>query len=409
MPLFRFKILTSAGSIESGVLDLPVTDPEAAVRYVETTGGIALEIQPLPRAVDAFIRRTGLGIGKISRLELSEFYNNLGMLVGAGVTVMEALEELSIDTKNPRLKNAITCIRADIQSGQTVSESLARQAQIAPFVVRHMVQIGEETGQLDAMLHKSGAHLRHIHDIVSGTKRALTYPAFLLVVVTLAVVFWFWYVVPQLVMLFQDMGVELPAPTRLLMAMADWFQNWFLTSLGVLAVLGGVLAWARKRFLAVRYALSMLALRVPVLSLILHTSLTARATEYLGITIGAGIGVLRSLSLVIESTGNEVYKARLQGTRKSIMAGLILSDALRQNQALDPFAVRMLAVGEMTGKLDEQAQYVAELYRQKLAGLVEVLSKTLEPMIMIFLGGMFALIMVGLLMPVYELVTKLGA
>jgi type II secretory pathway component PulF len=222
-------------------------------------------------------------------------------------------------------------------------------------------------------------------------------------------VFWFWYVVPQLVALFQDMGVELPAPTRLLMAMADWFQNWFLTTMGALAVLGVVLAWARKRFLPVRYALSMLALRVPVLSLILHTSLTARATEYLGITIGAGIGVLRSLALVIESTGNEVYKARLQGTRKSIMAGLILSDALRQNQALDPFAVRMLAVGEMTGKLDEQAQYVAELYRQKLAGLVEVLSKTLEPMIMIFLGGVFALIMVGLLMPVYELVTKLGA
>lgn len=409
MPLYRFKILTASGGIDSGVLDLPVRDPAAAIRYVEAGGGVALEVQPLPRILDTLAQRTGIGLGRISRLELSELYNNLGMLVGAGVTVLDALEELATDAKNPRLKNAISCIRADIQAGQTLGEAIARHPHVAPFVVQHMIQIGEETGQLDAMLKKSGAHLRHIHDIVSGTKRALTYPAFLLTVVILAVVFWFWYVVPQLVALFQDMGVELPAPTRLLMALADWFKNWFLVTVAALAALAVVLAWARRRSYPLRYALSLAALRLPVLSIILHTSLTARATEYLGITIGAGIGVLRSLSLIIEATGNEVYKARLQGAANSIRAGVILSEALRQNRALDPFAVRMLAVGEMTGRLDDQAQYVAELYRQKLAGLVEVLSKTLEPMIMIFLGGMFALIMIGLLMPVYELVTKLGA
>ncbi len=407
MPLFRFKVLMPNG-IESGVLDLPVTDPMAAIRYVEASGGVALEVQPVPQLLNILAQRTGLGLGRITRLELSEFYNNLGMLIGAGVTVLDALEELATDAKNPRLKNAITCIRTDIQTGQTLSEALGRHPHIAPFVVHHMVQIGEETGQLDAMLKKSGAHLRHIHDIISGTKRALTYPTFLIAVVLLAVIFWFWYVVPQLVALFQDMGIELPTPTRLLMAIADWFKNWFLITAATLAGIAIFLAWARRHSYPLRYALSALALRLPVLSVILHTSLTARATEYLGITIGAGIGVLRSLNLVIDSTGNEVYKARLQGACNSIRAGVILSEALRQNQALDPFAVRMLAVGEMTGKLDDQAEYVAELYRQKLAGLVEVLSKTLEPMIMIVLGGIFALIMMGLLLPVYELVSKLG-
>jgi type IV pilus assembly protein PilC len=408
MPLFRYKVLTETGELQSGIIDLPLTDPLAAARYIEHGGALTLEIAPLPRLVDAIAHKTGLGVGKVSRPELSEFYNNLGMLVSAGVTVMDALEELAADAKNPRLKNAISCIRADIQTGQTLGEALERHPLLAPFVVLHMVRIGEETGQLDAMLKKAAAHIRHIHDIISATKRALTYPAFLLGVVLLAVIFWFWYVVPQLVALFQDMGLELPAPTRLLMAIAEWFQAWFLPTAVGLVLTGAFLAWLRRRSQPVRYAMSALALRIPVIALILQTSLVARATEYLGIMIGAGISILRTLDLVIESTGNEVYKARLQGSLQSVKNGIILSEALRQHQALDPFAIRMVAVGEMTGRLDDQAQYVAELYRQKLAGLVDVLAKTLEPMIMIFLGGMFAVIMIGLLLPVYELVTKLG-
>ncbi len=224
MHLFRFKLLTESGKIQSGVVDLPLADPMAALRYIEHGGGIALEVIPLPGMLNAFVQTTSIGLGKIARLELSEFYNNLGMLIGAGVTVLDGLEEILADAKNPRLKNAIQCICADIQTGQTFSEALVKHPRLAPFVVQHMVVIGEETGRLDKMLNKSGEHLRHIHEIVSATKRALTYPAILLVVVLMAVVFWFWYVVPQLVGLFQDMNIALPWPTRLLIAISNWVQ-----------------------------------------------------------------------------------------------------------------------------------------------------------------------------------------
>lgn len=408
MPLFRYKVLTETGTIQSGIIDLPQSDPLIAARYLEHSGNLPLHIAPLPQVMDTVLQKTGFGIGTLSRLELVEFYNNMGMLVGAGVTVLDALDEIAADTKNQRLKNAILCIRSDIQTGQTLGEALERQPLLAPFVVLHMVQIGEETGQLDAMLKKAAEHIRNIHDIISATKRALTYPAFLLAVVFLAVVFWFWYVVPQLVSLFQEMGIELPAPTRLLLAIADWFQAWFLPTLAGAVLLAMVLAWLRRRFYPVRYGLSALALRLPVLSTILHTAIVARATEYLGIMIGSGINIVRTLDMIIAAIANEVYRERLQGTLQSIKSGTMLSESLRRNQALDPFAVRMLAVGEMTGRLDDQAEYVAELYRNRLKGLVDVLSKTLEPTIMIFLGGMFALIMVGLLLPVYDLISKMG-
>lgn len=408
MHLFRYKLLTESGKIQSGVVDLPLSDPMAALRYIEHGGGIALEVNPLPKLINTAVQVTSIGLGRITRLELAEFYNNLGMLIGAGVTVLNGLEEILADTKNPRLKTAIQCICADIQSGQTFSEALTKHPHLAPFVIQHMVTIGEETGRLDQMLKKGGDHLLHIHEIVSATKRALTYPAFLFVVVLLAVVFWFWYVVPQLVGLFQDMNIALPWPTRLLIAISDWLQNWFGWTVLVVAASGVVLVILRRKVYKIRYALSALSLRVPILSVVVHTSLVARATEYLGIMIGAGIGVLRALQMITDATTNEVYRERLLGAQNSIKAGTMLSASLRQHKALDPFAIRMLAVGEMTGRLDDQASYVAKLYRDKMNGLVQVLSKTLEPMIMIVLGGLFAMIMIGLLLPVYDLISKIG-
>lgn len=408
MALFRFKVLTEDGKVETGLVDLPFDDPVAAMRYLEKAGGIALDVRALPEPVSRGVRFFKIGLGSVSRLDLAEFFNNMAMLVGAGVPVLSALEEILDDIRVPRLRNTIQFICTDIENGQTFSEAVEKHERLFPFVVRHMIAIGEETGNLDGMLRKAADHLLHIHEIVSGTKRAFMYPSFLLVVVFLAVVFWFWYVVPQLVSLFLDLGIDLPAPTRILLIVSDWFQEWFLLfmlGLSFSVVLLGVL---RRYSSRVRYGVSYLALQTPVLNSILKTSIVARATEYMGIMIGAGLGVLRSLELVTNATGNEVFKRRLAAVQNSIKAGSTLSVSLRRHQALDPFAVRMIAVGEMTGKLDDQTAYVANLYREKLNGLVQVLSKTLEPIIMTFLGVMFAVIIAGLLLPVYDLISQIG-
>jgi type II secretory pathway component PulF len=289
--LFRFKVLTEDGKVETGLVDLPFDDPVAAMRYLEKAGGIALDVRALPEPVSRGVRFFKIGLGSVSRLDLAEFFNNMAMLVGAGVPVLSALEEILDDIRVPRLRNTIQFICTDIENGQTFSEAVEKHERLFPFVVRHMIAIGEETGNLDGMLRKAADHLLHIHEIVSGTKRAFMYPSFLLVVVFLAVVFWFWYVVPQLVSLFLDLGIDLPAPTRILLIVSDWFQEWFLLfmlGLSFSVVLLGVL---RRYSSRVRYGVSYLALQTPVLNSILKTSIVARATEYMGIMIGAGLGV----------------------------------------------------------------------------------------------------------------------
>ena len=408
MSLFRFKILTEAGKVETGLLDLPFDSTLAAIRYLEKSGGIVLYVKALPELMGRGVRFFKIGLGAVSRLDMAEFFNNMAMLVGAGVPVLSALEEIQDDIKVPRLRNTIQFMCTDIENGQTFSESVENYPTLFPFVVRHMLAIGEETGNLDGMLKNAAEHLLHIHEIVSGTKRALMYPTFLLGVVTLAIIFWFWYVVPQLVSLFLDLNIALPLPTRILLAISDWFQNWFALVLLGSACAVFALIILRKFSDRVRYASSYLALRTPILKGIISISIVARATEYMGIMIGAGLGVLRSLELITNATANEVYKHRLLGVQQSIKAGATLSVSLRKHKALDPFAIRMISVGEMTGKLDEQTAYVANIYRNKLNVLVQTLSKTLEPAIMVFLGGMFAVIIAGLLLPVYDLISQIG-
>ena len=408
MSLFLFKILTEAGKVETGLLDLPFDSTLAAIRYLEKSGGIVLYVKALPELVGRGVRFFKIGLGAVSRLDMAEFFNNMAMLVGAGVPVLSALEEIQSDINVPRLRNTIQFMCTDIENGQTFSESVDNYKTLFPFVVRHMLAIGEETGNLDGMLKNAAEHLLHIHEIVSGTKRALTYPAFLLGVVTLAIIFWFWYVVPQLVALFLDLNIALPLPTRILLAISDWFQKWFALVLSGSACVVFALILFRKFSARARYASSYLALRTPILKRVLVTSIVARATEYMGIMIGSGIGVLRSLELITNATANEVYKHRLLGVQGSIKAGATLSVSLRKHNALDPFAIRMISVGEMTGKLDEQTAYVAKIYRDKLNVLVQTLSKTLEPAIMVFLGGMFAVIIAGLLLPVYDLISQIG-
>jgi type II secretory pathway component PulF len=347
-------------------------------------------------------------MGHINRLELAEFLNNMAMLVGAGVPVLSSLEEIRQDLKNPRLRKSVNFMCTDIENGFTLADAMNSQPHIFSTVVLHMIRIGEETGNLDMMLKKGSEHIRHIHEIISGTKRALMYPAILLCVVSLATFFWFWYVVPKIVTLFQDFGIVLPLPTRILIAISDALQQHGLSVLAGIFCIVVLSIFGRKTSYRIRLCQDKLILKTPILSGIVETALIARICEYLGMMLTAGISIIRTMDIIIDSMGNLVMKNKLMQSRESIKGGQTLAASLRQAKALHPFAVRMIAVGENTGRIEEQTAYVADLYREKISSLVQNLSKILEPILLGILGIIFAMIVMGLLLPVYDLITNIG-
>jgi type II secretory pathway component PulF len=408
MALFRYKLLNADGRVERGVVDLPFADTSPAIRYLERQGGVVVTCRRLG-AVTAFVSKlVSRGFSRVKRRDLSEFFNNMAMLLGAGVPVLSAMEEIMEDMKNPVLLMTLKFMRTDIEGGQTFSEALSRHPKIFSQLIQYMCHIGEETGSLDQMCQRCADHLDHVDKIVSDTKRALVYPAFIFFVVLGACFFWFYFVVPRIVKLFVDVGVTIPWPTRLLIAISNWFQLYAVWTLLAVILLVIFLMFLRRRSNRVRYAMDYFTLRVPVFSRIVETSLVARISENLGILIGAGVGVVRTLEIITDSLGNLVYKGRLILVQDAVRNGNTLSDSLRQTEAMHPFAVRMISVGEQTGRIDEQTEYVASLYRDKLTGLVDVLGKTLEPALLIFMGVLFGAIFAGLLLPIYDMIGQLG-
>lgn len=408
MPLYTYKLLNSTGRMEKGMVELPFADPLAAARYLERRGSVILKVTMLPRIVTTIIAFFNRRMGHINRLELAEFLNNMAMLVGAGVPVLSSLEEIRQDLKNPRLRKSVNFMCTDIENGFTLADAMNSQPHIFSTVVLHMIRIGEETGNLDMMLKKGSEHIRHIHEIISGTKRALMYPAILLCVVSLATFFWFWYVVPKIVTLFQDFGIVLPLPTRILIAISDALQQHGLSVLAGIFCIVVLSIFGRKTNYRIRLCQDKLILKTPILSGIVETALIARICEYLGMMLTAGISIIRTMDIIIDSMGNLVMKNKLMQSRESIKGGQTLAASLRQAKALHPFAVRMIAVGENTGRIEEQTAYVADLYREKISSLVQNLSKILEPILLGILGIIFAMIVMGLLLPVYDLITNIG-
>lgn len=408
MPLFSYKMLNDKGQVERGVANLPFMDASPAIRYLERQSGIVLNIRRLDGLSSAITKIATHGVTRVNRTDLAEFLNNMGIQLGAGVSVMDALDEILLDTTNKMLKMTLKFMRSDIESGQTLAAAMARHPAVFPPLIVNLAQIGEETGNLDKMLLNASEHLRHMQEIISSTKRALMYPVFLLALITGAAIFWFWYVVPKLVELFNDMDVELPWLTRALMKIADWTQAYLGIAIIVVVASVALTIILRRKWFTFRYYTDYLMLKIPVLKAVLETSMIARISEYLGILIGAGIGVLRTFEIIREATPNTVYKQRLTLAENGIKAGNTISVSMRQAGALHPFAVRMINIGELSGRLEEQTAYVAKVYREKLTTMVEVLGKTLEPAMLIIMGLIFAAIIGGLLLPVYDLISKMN-
>lgn len=408
MAYFRYKRLNAQGKLEKKIEGLPFDNMDAAHRYLESNKATVLSISKLPGWSVPLAVFAQYGFSKISRTDLAEMFNNLSMMLGAGIPVVASLAEARQDLQNKRLAGIIDFMISDISNGRTFSEAVERHPHVFSPIIQHMSRIGEETGRLDQMLKSVAEHLQYIEHIISETKRALIYPAFLFFVVSGAIIFWFWYVVPQIMVLFEDLGVELPGITLLLIFISDMFQKYLPSAVVVIAVSVFLLILGRRKIYKVKYATDWLLLRIPIMSGVLNTSLVARVCENLGILIGAGATVLRTLEIITNSLQNAVYKEKMQAVQNEIKMGNTLADSMRRTSALHPFAIRMIAVGEETARLEEQTAYVAIQFRERLDNLVQTLSKSLEPALLVIMGIMFAAIVAGLLLPIYDLVSSIG-
>ncbi len=409
MNYYRYKLIAPTGQLNSGVVKLPYQDIMSAITHLERDGSVTLFVKHLGPVFSFFFKIATLRLRRnIKRPVLSEMLNNISVMLRSGLTLISALQEAAASAEIPEAQGDINDIITNVQGGMSFSAAAEKYPHIFPSSVIYLIRMGEETGQLDKMMADASGHLNRVHGIVSDTKQALLYPAIVFLVMGAGVFFWFYYVVPKIIALFSEMDVVLPPLTLFLIAVSDFMRNHALTVL--LAIIGvfifiGIGRRGNRRF---KHITDTLLLRLPIARTLITASGLAFITEYFAMLLNAGIDILQSLQIVIESVGSEVYREKLSGVKDAISKGEGIADAFRGAQIFPAFVVRMINVGEMSGSLTEQLDYVSEEYRKKLSLLVASLGKMLEPVVLIVAGSFFALIIIALLLPIYDLLSQVS-
>lgn len=351
--------------------------------------------------------RLSLSSSRMTRLQLAEFFRNLALLLKGGIPLRDALQDLISGPGQPVIQRVFSRVIKRLEEGILFSKALEAEKRHIPKILLPLVAIGEETGEMDRTLRDAAQHLEKVHNIISSTRRALTYPAFVLFAMLGALTFWMVYVLPQLLGLFTSMGMkELPLATRVLIASVKIFNSWWPIIPCFFFLLFIVFLTSRKNR-KIRYLWDNFWSYFPLVGVIFRSSQLAFFFEYSSLLTAGGIHIIRTLELMEESVNHQVLKEGIHNIKKEIIAGDSMSESISKLKFFEPFVLRMVKVGEQTGNMPEQFLILADYYMKKVNNLVEMMSKTLEPLIIAIAGLVFLVIILGLLGPIYDLIATI--
>jgi type II secretory pathway component PulF len=403
MIAYSYKAIDQEGAFAKGVVE--AEDLSAAYEGLSLKGFSVLSVK---RANPLFARLgRRLQSRGVKRREVIELARNLSVMMRGGLPLLNSLDDIMMTTENKYLKKALGDMKAQVASGVSFSSAVEEHRDIFPDILIRLAGIGEETGTLEKSLSNAAEHLQKMEDLSQAIKRALIYPVLALVVTLGALIFWLVYVLPQIISVIKDMGVELPFITRMLIYLSELTQAyWYILILLPPAIFLVIRLLKRKE--STRYYLDALKLKLPVVKLVVYNKLLALFSEQSRILIVAGITVDRSLAIIADVIGNEVFKRAILAAKDSISFGSGISEALKEQRVFPLLVVRMVGIGESSGSLDEQFAFLSNYYVAKLDDISEKMGKLMEPLVILVVGVMFIFVILGLMLPIYELVSKFG-
>jgi len=397
MPIYKYQALNREGLIIKG--EIEALNLEEFLNYLSREGLILLKYRAKLFPLENFFRR-------IKRKDLAEFCHNLAFLISAGVPIISALKDLKETIVNPLLKRKVEKIISEILKGETLSSAF-KNVNIFPPIIISLVKIGEETGRLDKTLEEASKHLYRVEEIISQTKRAMMYPVFVIFSISGAFLFWLIYVLPKILGVFKQMQIKLPLPTIILMKVVETFQQYWLLFLLIpfIATIFLIILYKNSKTQA---TIEKALLKLPFIGFVKRSSFLAFFFEYFSLLLEAGIDILRSFDLMHESLNTQLPKKIVLKVKDKVVAGFLLSEALKIERIFNPFDIRLISVGEQTGKMPEQMKMLSDHYFNQVQNLIQTISKVLEPTIIAIAGIIFLIIVIALIVPVYELVSQLG-
>lgn len=342
---------------------------------------------------------------KISQVDLSVLSRQMATMIASGIPVVQTLELMAKGQNNKRLKLIINTIKEDIETGLSLSESLAKHPLYFNELFCNLVNAGEKSGCLDVMLEKIATYKEKIETIKKRIKKTLTYPFAILLVALFVSCALLIFVVPQFESLFSGLGAELPAMTKAVVLLSKGLKTWWAMVVILLGLMLYVFLYAKKNAPGFAKAIDQIALKMPIMGDLLEKAVIARFTRTLAITFAAGLTLVDALDAVAGVTGNSVYANASLQIKDEISKGQLLNVAIEKTHLFPNMVVQMIAIGEESGALEKMLGKVADFYEEDVDNKVDSLSSLIEPIIMCVLGVLIGGLIIAMYLPIFKLGT----
>ena len=394
MPTFTYTARSANGELKSASIDAPSRDE--AVSQLRRQRLTIIKVDEARSAP----RKSG---GSISMRDIVIFTRQFSTMINAGLPLVQALDILARQSENKVLSSVVRDVVFDVESGNTVADAMRKHPNAFSDLYTNMVAAGEAGGILDTILNRLAIFMEKNDALVRKVKGAMIYPVVILCVAGVCVIVLLWKVIPVFSSMFDSVGMELPLPTKVVIALSAFLTSfWWALILG-----GGALAFFTKRFYATpvgQFMIDKALLTVPVLGDVLRKSAVSRFTRTLGTLISSGVSILDGLEITARTSGNRVVHDAIMGSRASIAGGDTIAGPLQKSAVFPPMVISMIAVGEQTGGLDEMLSKIADFYDDEVDASVGALLSLLEPVMIVFLGVVVGGMIVAMYLPIFDMV-----
>ncbi len=396
MPAFTYTARALNGDLRTATIEAPTRDDVVAQLRKQR-----LNVVKIDEAAVAKKKKAG---GKIKMRDIVIFTRQFSTMINAGLPLVQALDILAKQSENPALKEVTHAVVFDVESGHTVADALGKHPKAFTELYVNMVAAGEAGGILDTILMRLATFMEKNDALVRKVKGAMIYPGVISSVAFIAISVLLIFVIPVFKKMFGDVGLPLPLPTRVVIAMSN-----FLRGIGgVLTVVAGFVAvYSTKKYYATnsgKLVIDKLMLKAPVLGDVLRKSAVSRFTRTLGTLIGSGVSILDGLEITAKTAGNRVISDAIMESRTSIAGGETISAPLQKSNVFPPMVISMIAVGEQTGGLDEMLSKIADFYDEEVDAAVSNLLSLMEPVMIVFLGVVVGGMVVAMYLPIFDMI-----
>lgn len=346
--------------------------------------------------------------GKITDKDITLFTRQLATMMKSGVPLLQSFDIVGKGHSNPSVGKLLLDIKGDIETGSSMSNAFRKYPQYFDALFCNLVAAGEQAGILDTLLDRLATYKEKIMAIKAKIKSAMTYPVAILIVafvITAAIMI---FVIPAFKEVFASFGAELPAPTVAVIAMSDTFIEYWWAIFG--GIFGSIFAFVSiyKRSRAMQIAFDRFALKAPVFGPILVKSAIARWTRTLSTMFAAGVPLVEALESVGGAAGNYVYQTATRQIQNEVSTGTNLTTSMQNSLLFPSMVIQMVAIGEESGALDAMLSKVADFFEAEVDEAVSALSSLMEPIIMVFLGGLIGGLVVAMYLPIFKLGAVVG-